>query len=223
MERRNKMTKYLKEEDINQTVILEVAQAIQEGKLVIFPTDTVYGIGTNAYNASACLRIYEVKGRPKQKPLIVLISNLSMLNELVEVVSPIEKKLMDTFWPRSLTIKYKKKKGILPDIVSAGDDYVRIRLVKDGIIFKLIEAAKVPVVAPSANLSGSLTGTKIENIVCELGGKVDYILDCGNIESDEVSTIVQVEKEEIAIIREGKVKKEELEKIAPLKEKTMQG
>lgn len=213
------MTKYLKEEDMNETAILEVAQAIQEGKLVVFPTDTVYGIGTNAYNELACLRIYEVKDRPKQKPLIVLISNLSYLYELVDKVNPIEQKLMDAFWPGSLTIKYKKKKGILPNIISAGDDYVRIRLVKDGLIFKLIEASKVPIVAPSANLSGSLTGTKIENIVCELGGKVDYILDCGDIESDEVSTIIQVEKEEISIIREGKIKKEQLEKIAPVKEK----
>ena len=213
------MTKYLKEEDMNETAILEVAQAIQEGKLVVFPTDTVYGIGTNAYNELACLRIYEVKDRPKQKPLIVLISNLSYLYELVDEVNPIEQKLMDAFWPGSLTIKYKKKKGILPNIISAGDDYVRIRLVKDGLIFKLIEASKVPIVAPSANLSGSLTGTKIENIVCELGGKVDYILNCGDIESDEVSTIIQVEKEEISIIREGKIKKEQLEKIAPVKEK----
>lgn len=211
------MTKYLKEEDMNETAIFEVAKALQEGKLVVFPTDTVYGIGTNAYHEEACLRIYEVKGRPKQKPLIVLISNLSMLKELVDGISPIEQKLMDTFWPESLTIKYKKKKGILPDLISAGDDYVRIRLVKNGIIFKLIEESKVPIVAPSANLSGSVTGTKIKNIIYELGGKVDYIIDCGDIESDEVSTIIQVEKREILLIREGKIKKEDLEKIAPLR------
>lgn len=211
------MTKYFKREKIDNFSIIEIANALKEGKLVVFPTDTVYGIGTNVYNKNACERIYEVKGRPKYKPLIVLISNISMLKEIVEYISPIEQKLIDTFWPGALTIKFKKKDGVLPEIVSAGDEYVRVRLINEGLIYKLIENASVPVVAPSANLSGSLTGTKIENIISELGGKVDYILDCGDIESDTVSTIVEVEDEKVVVIREGKIKKEELEKIVPLK------
>lgn len=192
----------------------EVARAILDGKIVVFPTDTVYGIGTNAYDGKACERIYEVKGRPKYKPLGVLISNISMLKEMVETISPIEQKLMDVFWPGPLTIKFKKKIGILPDIVSAGDEYVRVRFINEGIAYKLIEASGVPIVAPSANLSGSLTGTKIENIVNELGKKVDYILDFGDIESDIVSTIVQVDGEKIIVIREGKITKKQLQKVA---------
>ena len=141
-----------------------------------------------------------------------------MLKELIDSISPIEQKLMDTFWPGPLTIKLRKRPGILPDIVSAQDEYLRIRLISEGIVSKIIQTAGVPVVAPSANLSGSLTGTKIENIVKELGGKVDYILDCGDIESDIASTIVQVEDEKITVIREGKIKKEALSKIATLKE-----
>lgn len=86
----------------------------------------------------------------------------------------------------------------------------------EGLIHYLIQTSGVPVVAPSANISGSLTGTKIKNIINELGGKVDYILDCGDIESDITSTIVQVEEEKITIIREGKIGREALEKIAPL-------
>ena len=210
------MTKYIKKENIDEDVILEVGHALKEGKLVVFPSDTIYGIGTNAYLESACEKIYDVKGRPKYKPLIVLISAMSMLEELVDFVSPIEQKLMDTFWPGALTIKFKKKAGSLPDIVSAGDEYVRVRLITDGLLSLLIQASGVPIVAPSANLSGSHPGTKISNIIAELDGKADYILDCGDIESDVVSTIVQVEDEKISIIREGKIKKEELEKIAPL-------
>lgn len=211
------MTKYLKEEEIDNSAIIEIANDLKKGKLVVFPTDTVYGIGTNAFDKDACEKIYEVKGRPKYKPLIVLISNISMLKAMVDYISPVEQKLINTFWPGPLTIKFKKKDGVLPDIVSAGDEYIRVRLINEGILYKLIQTSGVPIVAPSANLSGSLTGTKIQNIVNELGGKVDYILDCGDIENDVVSTIVQVEEEKIIIIREGKIKKEELEEIAPLK------
>ena len=211
------MTKYINKEEIDDDTIFEIANALKKGKIVVFPTDTVYGIGTNAYDKEACERIYEVKGRPKNKPLSILISDISMLKELVENVSEVEQKLIDAFWPGYLTIKFKKRESILPSVVSSGDEYVRIRLIKEGLIYKLIKTSGVPIVAPSANLSGSLTGTKIENIVKELGGKVDYILDCGDIESDTVSTIVQVENGQVLIIREGKIKKEELEKVVPVK------
>ena len=213
----NKMTRYLKNEEIDNNDIIEISNALKEGKLVVFPTDTVYGIGTNAYDRIACNRIYEVKGRPKNKPLIVLISDISMLRDIVKAISPVEQKLIDAFWPGSLTIKFKKKEGILPNIISAGDEYVRVRLIKEGLVHKLIENSGVPIVAPSANLSGSLTGTKIKNIISELDDKVDYILDCGDIESDVVSTIVEVKEEKVLIIREGKIKREELSKIVPIK------
>lgn len=208
-----KKTIYLKEEQIDETKIEEIANAIKEGKLIIFPTDTVYGIGTNAYNEEACKKIYEIKGRPSCKPLIILISDTSMIEDLAENISPKEQKIIEKFWPGPLTIKFKKRKGILPDIISAGDEYVRIRLIKNGLIYKIIEKAEVPVVAPSANISGHPTGIKIDNIIKELGGKVDYILDCGDYKSDEPSTIVQVEDEKIVVIREGKIKREELENL----------
>lgn len=206
-----KKTIYLKEEQIDETKIEEIANAIKEGKLIIFPTDTVYGIGTNAYNEEACKKIYEIKGRPSCKPLIILISDISMIEDLVENISPTEQKIIEKFWPGPLTMKFKKRKGILPDIISAGDEYVRIRFIKNGLIYKIIEKAEVPVVAPSANISGHPTGIKINNIIKELGGKVDYILDCGDYKSDEPSTIVQVEDEKVVVIREGKIKREELE------------
>lgn len=212
------MTKYLKEEKIDNSVILEIANALKEGKLVVFPTDTVYGIGTNAYNNEACERIYEVKGRTKNKPISVLISNISMLKELVERINTTEKKLIDAFWPGPLTIKFKKKHEVLKNAIYTYDGYLTVRLVNKGIIYNLIQTAGVPIVAPSANLSGSPTGTKMKNIVKELGNKVDYILDCGDIESDEVSTVVQVVDENVIVIREGKIKKEELEKIIQVKE-----
>lgn len=212
------MTKIIKEKDINSEVILEVSKALKEGKLVVFPTDTVYGIGTNAYDGEACERIYEVKGRPMYKPLVVLISDLEMLKDMVEEINEVEQKLIDTYWPGPLTIKFRKKKKVLPDIISAGDDYVRVRLMSNSLIYELIRKERVPVVAPSANLSGSLTGTKIQNIVNELGGKVDYILDCGDYDSDVASTIVEVEEGKVIVIREGKITKADIAKIAPIKD-----
>ena len=219
IKRRFKMTKYFEKDKMNDASYQEVAIAIKEGKLVVFPTDTVYGIGTNAYDEQACEKIYEVKGRPMYKPLVVLISDISMLKKMVKNVTPVEQKLIDTFWPESLTIKFLKKENSFPNIISANDEYIRVRLTKKDPIHRLIEEAGVPVVAPSANISGSETGTKINNIINELGNKVDYILNYGDIESDIVSTIVQVEDEKIDMIREGKIKKKQLSKIAPIIEK----
>lgn len=207
------MTKYIKEKDIDKTTMTEIVNAIRKGKIVVFRTDTVYGMGTNALNKNAVKKIYEIKERPMYKPLIVLISDINMLNELVDSISITEKKLIDAFWPGSLTIKFKKKENALPDIVSAGDEYIRIRLLENDFAYHLVKKAKIPIVAPSANLSGSFTGTKIENIINELGEKVDYIIDSGNIESDTPSTIVEVNNESIIIIREGKITKKEIVKV----------
>lgn len=207
------MTKYIKEKEIDDHMMLEIAEAIKKGKIVIFKTDTVYGIGTNAFLEEPCKKIYEIKGRPAEKPLCVLISNRSMLNKIVDFISPTEQKLMDAFWPGPLTIKFKKKEKVLPDILSAGDEYVRVRLLKNGFAYRLIQKAEVPIIAPSANLSGHPTGTMMKNILREFDGKVDYIVDSGDLFDDTPSTIVEVCDENVILIREGKIKKEEIEKI----------
>lgn len=207
------MTKYIKEQEIQDKTILEISNAIKKGKIIVFKTDTVYGIGTNAFDMKACEKVYEIKGRPKQKPLCVLISDISMLNKLVDCINPTEKKLIDAFWPGPLTIKFRKKENVLPDIISAGDEFVRVRLLKEGLAYNIIKASGVPVVAPSANLSGNPTGIYIKNIINELNDKVDYILDSGNVNCDTTSTIVETDNDKVIIIREGKIKKEEIAKV----------
>lgn len=211
------VTKYIKEKEIDNNTMLEISDAIRGGKTIVFKTDTVYGLGTNVFDKEAIRKIYEIKGRPMHKPLCVLISDISMLEKIVDFITPTEQKLMDAFWPGPLTIKFRKKENILPDIVSAGDEYIRVRLLKNGLAYNIIKNASVPIVAPSANLSGSPTGTNIKNIISELNGKVDYILDSGNINDNTTSTIVEVNNEKVIIIREGKIKKEEIAKIALLK------
>ena len=212
------MTTYLKAENLDEKTINKIAADIKIGKLFIFPTDTVYGIGANVFLENSCKKIYEIKKRPSYKPLSVLISDLSMLSELVDEINPVEQKLIASFWPGCLTIRFKKKDNSLPDIVSAGDEYVRVRLLKPSITSQIISASKVPIVAPSANLSGKPTGVNIKNILQEFNGKVDYIIDCGDIKTDEVSTIVAIEDEKAIIIREGKISKEEIARIVPIKD-----
>lgn len=207
------MTKYIKENEIDDQLLYEIANAVKCGKIVVFKTDTVYGLGTNAFLEEACKKIYEVKGRPSQKPLCLLISDISMLEKIVDFISPIEQKLIDAFWPGSLTIKFKKKANVLPSIVSAGDEFVRVRLLNSGFAYRLIKSSGVPIVAPSANLSGNPTGISIKNIINELDGKVDYIIDSGDVCNDITSTIIEVIDGKVTIIREGKITKEEIEAI----------
>lgn len=212
--------KYFNEkQSINMKDIEEVARGLANGKTAVFPTETVYGIGTNAMNAEACEKVFEVKGRPANKPLIVLISNINMLDGIVDELNEIEEKLMQKFWPGALTIILKKnKKCNIPNVVTAGRDNIGVRMTSGKIAGLLIDKAGVPIVAPSANISGNPTGIKIENIIEELGDRVDYILDYGDVEKSTESTIVKVENNKILILRQGKISKEELSKIAEIQE-----
>lgn len=204
----------LTDENIN-----EVSSALLCSKIIIFPTETVYGIGANAKDLVACEKIFNIKKRDKGKALIVLISNLKMLDNIVEKPNEIESKLIKKFWPGPLTIIFKKSNtSEIPDIVSGNQNTIGIRMTSSNIAKKLINKSGVPIVAPSANISGNPTGTKIKTIINDLGDKVDYIIDIGDINDDTTSTIVEVINNEINILREGKISKKELAKISKIKE-----
>lgn len=209
---------YFNGKKISINEIEKIAKDILNGKNIVFPTETVYGIGANALDKEACEKIFQIKGRPENKPLLVLISDLYMLETIVENISEIENKLMKKFWPGPLTIIFKKKiESNIPDIVTAGGDTIGIRMTSGKLARMLIKKSKVPIVAPSANISGHPTGTKIETIIKELGDKVDYILDYGDIIEKVPSTIVKIEDEEIVILRQGKITEKELEQIAKIR------
>ena len=203
---------------VNENEIDKVAKNIMDGKIAVFPTETVYGVGTNAYNENSCKMIYKIKNRDEAKPLIVLISNYEMLNDIVDEANELEKKIMGNFWPGPLTIVLRKKKDSkIPNIITAGEEYVGIRMTSGKVATELIEKSGVPIVAPSANLSGNPTGKKMKNIINELGDKVDYILDFGDIEEEgKESTVIKIEKNKIKILREGKILRKELEKIGEI-------
>lgn len=202
-------------EKINKLELKQAAEEIKKGNLVLFPTETVYGIGANALNEMACKKIFEAKGRAQDNPLIVHISNLKMLEEIVDEITPLEKQLINKFWPGPLTIIFKRKsKEVIPDVVTAGLDTVGIRMPSNVIAKQLIEDANLPIAAPSANVSGRPSGTKVEDIIQELQEKVAYILDGGCTDIGLESTVIKVEGEEIKILRPGKITKEQLEEVA---------
>ena len=199
-------------EGIDLEKIKEAATYIKNGNLVLFPTETVYGIGANALDEKAVNKIFKAKGRAGDNPLIVHISNLKMLDDLVENVNEVEKKLMDNFWPGPLTIILNKK-NIIPNNVTANLNTVGIRFPSNNIANKLIEMANVPIAAPSANISGKPSGTKIEDIIEELDGKVDCIIDSGMVDIGVESTVVRVIEDKVHVLRPGKVTKEDIEKL----------
>ena len=175
------ISKYSNQKNIiNEEEIKEAAEEIKKGNLVLFPTETVYGIGANALDAEAVKKIFIAKGRAQDNPLIVHVSSIEMVEKIVKEITPLEKKLMEKFWPGPLTIIFKRKsEKIIPNVVTANLDTVGIRMPSNKIAKKLIQEAGVPIAAPSANISGKPSGTKVDDIIEELDGKVQYILDGG--------------------------------------------
>lgn len=190
------------------------AKVLKEGGLVAFPTETVYGLGCNALDEEAIGKIFEVKGRPGDNPLIIHISEIEMLDELVKDYSGIVKKVISKFWPGPLTIVFKSS-DIVPSIVTAGLDTVAVRMPSNAIAQKLIEIADVPVAAPSANLSGKPSPTSAKHVIDDLSGKIECIIDGGDCEVGLESTVLDMSSDQPTILRPGGVTIEELRKVIP--------
>ena len=207
------MSKYLDlREDKDYTKLKEIGEIIKSGEIVVFPTETVYGIGTNALDKDAVKRIYEVKQRPKDKPISLLVSSIDMIEQVAKDITTAEYALIKKFFPGPLTIILNKK-DIVPDIVTAGGNTVGVRMPESEIALKLIEYAKVPIAAPSANISGNSSGIKLNNIINEFKENVDYYIDGGNSKIGLASTIVQVIDGVPHILREGSISKEQIEEV----------
>ena len=187
----------------------EIYQIIKNGGIVVFPTETVYGIGTNGLNEEAISRLYEVKQRPTNKPISLLVSSIDMAEMVAKDITDMEYKLMEKFFPGPLTIILKKK-NIVPDNLTNNTDTVGIRMPDNIIAKKLIEYANVPIATPSANISGKPSGTNIENIMEDFKDKVDYYIDGGQSKLGIGSTIVKIENDYPLILREGSISKEQI-------------
>ncbi|MBI5228219.1 threonylcarbamoyl-AMP synthase [Candidatus Micrarchaeota archaeon] len=188
------------------------AKIIRSGGLVVFPTETVYGIGANGLDAKAVKKIFIAKGRPSDNPLIVHIADEKDLSLLVRSIPQKAKVLMKKFWPGPLTIILKKKSGV-PSSVTAGLDSVAIRMPSNKIARSLIRLAKTPIAAPSANLSGRPSPTSAEHVITDLAGRVDMIIDGGQTKIGLESTVIDLTTKVPTILRPGKITLAQIKKV----------
>ncbi len=199
-------------EKTNTEELKIVCNLIRNGELVIFPTETVYGIGANALDENAVGKIFVAKGRPSDNPLIVHLADKRKIEDIAQNITEVEQKLIDNFMPGPFTIILERKCNI-PDIVTAGLNTVAVRI-PDNIIAKgIITFSGVPIAAPSANISGRPSGTDINDIRKELEGRVSAIVDGGKTQIGLESTVVKVIDEIPVILRPGGVTPEQIDAV----------
>ena len=191
-------------------MIREAAEAIRGGGIVAFPTETVYGIGANAFDEGAVRRVYAAKGRPSDNPMIVHIARAGDIALLSNMLSPAIVKLADAFWPGPLTMVLEKREGV-PGCVTGGLRTVGVRLPDSAAAIGLIRLAGTPVAAPSANLSGGPSPTRAEHAIRDLDGKVDVILAGDDCRVGIESTVVDMTAPAPEILRPGVVTQGDLE------------
>ncbi|TLS50505.1 threonylcarbamoyl-AMP synthase [Paenibacillus antri] len=192
--------------------LLEASARLRDGGLVAFPTETVYGVGADARSTAAVERIFVAKGRPSDNPLIVHVATIEAAEALASEVGPVERRLMETFWPGPLTIVLPARPGAVSPRVTAGLDTVAVRLPSHPIARELIALSEVPVAAPSANRSGRPSPTRAEHVREDLNGRIDGIVDGGAADVGLESTVVLVDRPSgaVRVLRPGGVSAEAL-------------
>ena len=196
----------------SQTDIEEAVEALRAGDLVVFPTETVYGVGANASNPVAVRKIFEVKGRPPDHPVIVHLDDPRYLHRWVSSLPPVAEQLAHEFWPGPLTLILPKAENV-NDIVTGGQDSIGIRVPSHPIAQQLLNAFGGGIAAPSANRYGRLSPTKPEHVRDELGDAVSVILDGGDSPIGLESTIVSCLNNEVRLLRPGFITRTQLERV----------
>ena len=196
--------------------IQEAAELIRRGRLVAFPTETVYGLGANALDPTAVALIYEAKGRPAGSPLIVHAASIEMARELAAEWPEAAETLARRYWPGPLTLVLPKRPCV-PDIVTAGLGTVGLRVPAHPVALALIRAAGVPIAAPSANRFSGLSPTTAGHVRDSLGSRVDLILDGGPTDVGIESTVLSLAGERPVLLRPGMISQREIEeRIGPV-------
>lgn len=199
------MTEIIKDIDL-------AAEEILKGNIVGLPTETVYGLGANALNQDAVIKIFEAKERPRFNPLIVHLFDKEELDKYAEEIPENFFKLYEKFSPGPITYVLKKKK-IIPDIVTAGNETVAVRFPSHNIFRELLKKVNVPIAAPSANRFGRISPTSTEDVKKEMDGRVKYILEGGISDVGIESTVIDLSGEIPAVLRHGFVSEEEIQSV----------
>lgn len=183
--------------------INKAASVLKKGGLVAFPTETVYGLGANLLDKRAIKRVYKIKNRPKKKPLTIHIADTAAVKKMVGGIPPMAGRLIDRYWPGPLTIILKDRRG----------KKIGFRMPDNKVAFLLIKKAGVPVVAPSANISGNKPPTSAKEVLRDLNGKIDIVIDGGKTKIGIESTVVDMTGQRPRVLREGAISKVEIGRI----------
>ena len=202
----------MSEEQIDKQKLEEAGAIIKAGGLVAFPTETVYGLGGDALNPASSKKIYAAKGRPSDNPLIVHIADMEALPPIVAEIPEQAKRLAEVFWPGPLTMIFRKS-DLVPRETTGGLDTVAVRMPVHKVAREFIRAAGGYVAAPSANLSGRPSPTVAKYVAEDMDGRIEMIIDGGDVEIGLESTIVDMTVEEPMILRPGYITKEMLEEV----------
>lgn len=187
------------------------SSAIRGGRIVAFPTDTVYGLGVDIFNEETIKRLYRVKRRPLDKPTAILIARESQLCELVHEVPETARVLMKTFWPGALTIALPAAAKVSHTLM-ANSQTIGIRIPGNRIAISLVQECGIPITSSSANISGHLAACSKDEVLKELGGEIDMVIDGGPSNSRVPSTVVDMTGGDLDILREGKIPRAALQR-----------
>lgn len=202
--------------NIDRQKLSIAANVLKSGKIVAFPTETVYGLGANALNSEAVEEIFKAKGRPSDNPLIVHIADKEKVKELTKSIPEKAAVLMDNLWPGPLTLVMEKS-SIIPEIITAGLDTVAVRMPEHPVARELIRLAGIPVAAPSANVSGKPSTTTAQHVLDDLDGKIEMVIDAGSSRVGLESTVLDVTVDPPVLLRPGGVTPKQIEKyIGPI-------
>ncbi|WP_413377925.1 L-threonylcarbamoyladenylate synthase [Alkalihalobacillus sp. 1P02AB] len=202
----------LEENLINNRAIKEAAQILKKGEVIAFPTETVYGLGANAYDETAIAKIFAAKGRPSDNPLIVHIANREQMLPFIEGISEKAEQLIAAFWPGPLTLIFKQK-GKIACNVTAGLDTIAVRMPDHPVAAALLVTSDLPLAAPSANLSGRPSPTTAAHVMLDLNNRIAGVVDGGSTGVGLESTVLDVSTEQPILYRPGGVTKEQIEEV----------
>ena len=195
-----------------ESACLKAAEVLAGGGTAAFPTDTVYGLGALYSDTQAIRKIFTAKGRPENKPLSILVSDISQVEMLAENIPEYACRLMKAFWPGALTLIFKKKKeAFIPDEVTAGTDTIGFRMPDSRIALKIIETAGSPVAAPSANLSGRRSACSAQEVLEDLDGRIDLVIDGGTCPIGISSTVLDMSGGGCRVLRKGSISLRDIE------------
>ena len=204
-------TKYFDwKNNVDESELNKIKEILDNDGVIIFPTDTVYGIACNCFSEKAIKKVFDIKKRPENKPINVLSNSLDKIKLVSKNINEKEEFLINKYMPGALTIILDKNEKV-SDILTAGLDTIGVRIPKNNISLRILENVSYPLATTSANISGDSAGIKISDFLKEFDGVVDAIIDGGETDLKVASTIVRVESDnKLKIIREGTLKIKEM-------------